>query len=697
MAVETMNVKIKLRNDTKTNLENSTLILAQGEIAIVVDSTDTANNGRFKVGDGTKTFSQLPWADAASLKEAVTSLNNLKGAVTISQGDGIVLETTGNDIKIKNNGVRSVTAGKSGYGTININNSSTDLQVHNYGVFDGKIILKDSGSGRNIVITIPTFSTGNDIPIELHTPKDLTAGATIAYTEDIDKAITDNKVSVKSGTGITVAESSDKKTYTVTNDGVTKITAGDSYIGVSKNTGEVSITNKSTLEKGTSLGSVKLNGGDDVVVNDYGTFKDTIIFQKSGTTKTATLNAPNWTPEDTGVGAEIYLPTTGGTLARIEDIPASTKETVVSAGAGISVAADTTTSTKNTYTVTNTGVRSITTGNGDNGTISVNTNGTTSSVSVKGYGTFTNNITIVKGDKQADLQISDDSTFTNKVFYLPSDSTGSTLATTTDVSNVNNSLSQKITTNTNNITEINNKIPSNASSTNKLVTNTDLTNAIAGIHNWTYQVVSSLPTASKDTMYIIYLVAHTHSDTPDSYDEFITIESGTTTKTYTWEKIGNTDVDLSNYYTKTETDNAFVKKVTGKSLIDTDFATGINIMGNTAGTSSAGTKLVLVASPSTTTGNHIWTEINLDEYALKTSIKDPANYYWANIKVSSSSSTTTTPTFGSMKLGSYTTLRESQYSSLTSNITLDLPEETGRLISTGTTLILNGGTANGFK
>lgn len=44
----------------------------------------------------------------------------------------------------------------------------------------------------------------------------------------------------------------------------------------------------------------------------------------------------------------------------------------------------------------------------------------------------------------------------------------------------------------------------------------------------------------------IYLVAHSHSSS-DGYDEYITLESGTTTKTYSWEKIGNTDIDLSNY------------------------------------------------------------------------------------------------------------------------------------------------------
>lgn len=72
--------------------------------------------------------------------------------------------------------------------------------------------------------------------------------------------------------------------------------------------------------------------------------------------------------------------------------------------------------------------------------------------------------------------------------------------------------------------------------------------AIGNINQFKYNVVDTLPTASADTMYTIYLVADTHSDSPDSYDEYITIRSGTSgSYTYSWEKIGNTDVNLSEY------------------------------------------------------------------------------------------------------------------------------------------------------
>lgn len=76
--------------------------------------------------------------------------------------------------------------------------------------------------------------------------------------------------------------------------------------------------------------------------------------------------------------------------------------------------------------------------------------------------------------------------------------------------------------------------------------------AIEGVSQFNYKVVTTLPTASADTMGTIYLVKHTHNTNPevtvgtnDTYDEYLTIQKGSE---YSWEKIGNTDIDLSGYY-----------------------------------------------------------------------------------------------------------------------------------------------------
>lgn len=68
--------------------------------------------------------------------------------------------------------------------------------------------------------------------------------------------------------------------------------------------------------------------------------------------------------------------------------------------------------------------------------------------------------------------------------------------------------------------------------------------AIGAVKQFQYEVVTELPTAAAETMGKIYLVKHAHS-TGDSYDEYITIQSDAT---YSWEKIGNTDIDLSGYF-----------------------------------------------------------------------------------------------------------------------------------------------------
>lgn len=85
---------------------------------------------------------------------------------------------------------------------------------------------------------------------------------------------------------------------------------------------------------------------------------------------------------------------------------------------------------------------------------------------------------------------------------------------------------------------------------------TAITSALSGVTSIDLQVVTSLPATGKKG--VIYLVAHTHTDTGDIYDEFVWVESK---KSY--EKIGNTDVDLS----------AYVKSEDITDISETDLAT----------------------------------------------------------------------------------------------------------------------------
>ena len=97
-------------------------------------------------------------------------------------------------------------------------------------------------------------------------------------------------------------------------------------------------------------------------------------------------------------------------------------------------------------------------------------------------------------------------------------------------------------------------IPSNASSSNKLATAADV--AAAG---GKFIVVQTLPSAASADPKAIYLVPRTSSETGNVYDEYVRVEP--TTGTYAWEKIGSTEIDLSEYRTAAAQDAIDATKV----------------------------------------------------------------------------------------------------------------------------------------
>lgn len=76
---------------------------------------------------------------------------------------------------------------------------------------------------------------------------------------------------------------------------------------------------------------------------------------------------------------------------------------------------------------------------------------------------------------------------------------------------------------------------------NKVV-NKAIADAIGSISTIEFKVVSEIPTTGNN--YTIYLKPHSHG-TGDSYDEYVWVSN-------TWEKIGNTDIDLSGYVKATD-------------------------------------------------------------------------------------------------------------------------------------------------
>lgn len=89
--------------------------------------------------------------------------------------------------------------------------------------------------------------------------------------------------------------------------------------------------------------------------------------------------------------------------------------------------------------------------------------------------------------------------------------------------------------------------PLNGTLTPLFATKAELNDAIGGVTSIKAEVVSVLPATGVTGT--IYLVAHAHG-TGDAYDEYLWIESAKK-----FEKIGNTDIDLSSYAKKTDLDS----------------------------------------------------------------------------------------------------------------------------------------------
>lgn len=84
----------------------------------------------------------------------------------------------------------------------------------------------------------------------------------------------------------------------------------------------------------------------------------------------------------------------------------------------------------------------------------------------------------------------------------------------------------------------------NQDAATKKYVDTTVTDAVGNIVGMKFSVVTELPTSGENGT--IYLIAHEHGD-GDSYDEYIWLDTSSK-----FEKIGNTDVDLTDYIKRTD-------------------------------------------------------------------------------------------------------------------------------------------------
>lgn len=137
---------------------------------------------------------------------------------------------------------------------------------------------------------------------------------------------------------------------------------------------------------------------------------------------------------------------------------------------------------------------------------------------------------------------------------------------------------------------------------------------ISSLNQFTYKVVSTLPTAASTTMYKIYLKAASTAGTDDNYEEYITIDKGSSADPrYVWEKLGTiTSPDLSDYVSKAEAGAlaykssasgsgsvAVPKTYTTSTTVATTEDKSVSVTGTTTGSVSL-TKSTVDVKPNTT-------------------------------------------------------------------------------------------------
>lgn len=144
MAEHTITGKILLRNDTAAKWTSENPVLSKGEIGIEIDTN------KFKIGDGTKTWTQLSYAGT------VVAASSTNGHITIDGTDTTVytLPTGGSSI----GGVKTTS---SGAGTVKINSAGT-MQLNTSGATAGsysKVTVNNMG-----VVTAGASLSASDIP-----------------------------------------------------------------------------------------------------------------------------------------------------------------------------------------------------------------------------------------------------------------------------------------------------------------------------------------------------------------------------------------------------------------------------------------------------------------------------------------------------------------------------------------------------
>lgn len=238
MATQTLNTRIALKADTTENWGNSTLVLLKGEQAIEITESGSY---KIKIGDGVKTFSELPYATMTPEEISALVGDGAVQSVTLASGtnngtlkltvdgkatDNIAVKGLGSAAytntsafataaqgTLATNAVRKVASG-SANGTISVTTgtgAATDVAVKGLnsaaykaaGSAQGNVPVNGAALGTTANVPVVTNTSGQLVPhasgaLGSAAFKDSSAFATAAQGGKADTAV--QSVSVASGT-----------------------------------------------------------------------------------------------------------------------------------------------------------------------------------------------------------------------------------------------------------------------------------------------------------------------------------------------------------------------------------------------------------------------------------------------------------------------------------------------------------------
>ena len=165
MPNKTFNARVQMKRDTSANWTSNNPVLLQGEIIIV--DTD-AGEVRFKVGNGTSTYTQLPYTDEAIISKMLslsggTMTGNINMNGNVVTGLGAPVNATDavrqQDLEVLSNEIDGIIAGTSPI-TLPI---ATDVRVGGVKIGDNVDVAEDG----TISVDLSGYATDGEVTSQI--------------------------------------------------------------------------------------------------------------------------------------------------------------------------------------------------------------------------------------------------------------------------------------------------------------------------------------------------------------------------------------------------------------------------------------------------------------------------------------------------------------------------------------------------